>query len=180
MPRTGTVSLTSVLDTLGFRPALHNPWSFVEIAKCGSATDATIACRFDVLASAWPSAKFIYTIRALESWIPSIERHYGKYLPAQIEQDFSEPGREHMWAYRETMIRLFGSVRPTRQDFLVANRRHKHRVESFFRSAPERLLTIDITSSLPGLEKWARICGFLGVPVVEVPFPWLNRAVDDA
>jgi len=176
MPKTGTVSLTSALDTLGFRPALHNPWSHVEIARCGSATDATIAYRFEALASAWPDAKFIYTERPMSLWLASIVGHYGKYLPAQIEQGFTEPGKEHLWAYRETILSLFRSVRPSQPEFLAAYRRHDQRVRQYFRTRPERMLTIDITSDLPGPEKWARICAFLDVPVLEVPFPHLNRA----
>jgi hypothetical protein len=175
MPRTGTTSLTAALDTLGFTPALHNPYDVEAIARCGSATDLTIAWRFKPLALSWPEAKFIYTSRDVGPWLASIERHYVKHYMDVEALGPADPLYHPQWFQGEAIIQAFGQFRPRGREFLAGRRRHESTMRRFFRRQPGRLLEIDITADVPDTEKWGPICAFLDVPVPDLPFPRLNQ-----
>lgn len=175
LPRTGTTSLTAALDRLGFRPALHNPVGHAEIALCGSATDLTIAWRFDRLARLWPDARFVYTNRPLKPWLASSERHFTGSWPELRDLGYDRPEVAHHWAYHEAMLGMFGTLEFARDDWEYTWRTHAERVRHVFAECPWRLLWTDLTDGRPDAEKWTELANFLGVEAPDGPFPHENQ-----
>lgn len=175
LPKTGTNSLTAALDHLGFRPALHCPWSHAEIALCGSATDLPVAYRFKCLAHVWPDAKFIYTTRNIAEWLVSSERHFTVKWPVARERELVAEYAGG-WVLHEAMLGMFGTCEFNRNAWLEGYHRHDADVRAFFRDQPDRLLVIDVTRDSGGFVKWRALCRFLGCPMPHIEFPHENRS----
>ena len=90
LSRTGTKSLTLALNMLGFKVA-HYPddeitlkelmaekYNFSILNDFDGITDITVAPFYAQLDNLFPDSKFILTIRDKESWLRSVETHFGK------------------------------------------------------------------------------------------------------
>ena len=180
-PRTGTASLKLALEQLGFGPCHHmrevfmNPqsaslwvaaaegkpdWDTI-FANYQSTTDAP-ACNFwRELATYYPNAKVLLSVRDPEKWFESTQATV--LSPQMTGMQDGSPLKEF---FDKAVWRHLGA-RANDRDFMIALfNRH---IEEVKRQIPkERLLVFDAR------EGWAPLCKFLGVPVPETPFPQTN------
>ena len=189
--RTGTKSLKTALEMLGFAPCHHmaevganpNQLPYWQAAAAGEPVDwdAVFAgyraacdwpsCNFwRELAAHWPKAKVILTVRPEEKWWKSfcdtikITMDVRDYLP--------DPHRRGVATMAHKLIseRTFHAPLHDKQAALAAYRRRISEVKAEI--PPERLLVFDAA------EGWAPLCRFLGVPAPEAPYPHSNSSED--
>jgi len=179
--RTGTKSMQTALNMLGFGPCHHmvevfrHPESmalWVEAAKgrpnwdlifkdYNSMVDYPGAAHWKALAAYYPNAKVLHTVRDPDKWFESTQATIfaprstatepQAGLQAEFFASFMGPMHEHL-ADRAFMTDYF--------------RRHTEEVKATI--APERLLIYEVG------EGWGRLCKFLGVPVPDEPYPSEN------
>jgi Sulfotransferase domain len=169
--KTGTVSLHEALVILGYR-SLH--WGGPETRRAvrraleeGKPLLTYVSDEYDVFSDLedvtynfdladrqYPASKFILTTRALDDWLESRRRH--------VEWNQQQRARG---TYRGGWLEV--DIEGWTADY----REHDASVRSFFADRPNDLLVIDITAG----DGWRSLCGFLGRPIPDVPFPWRNR-----
>ncbi len=183
--RTGTLSLKKALEILGFGPCYHmqvllmRPWhwlfwwrvarekpvNWVRFFRKYRTTVDWPASRYaEELASLYPEAKLILTVRDPEAWYDStcrtlykMKKHFPWWFPNLVTgmQD------------RIIWDGIFGGRFADREHAIAVFREHTEQVKQLF--PPERLLVWQVEDG------WEPLCRFLGVPVPEgVPFPHLN------
>lgn len=179
--RTGTMSLKAALEQLGY-PCYHmvecfprgpEHWRLWE--QVGQSTPnwdaifegftATVdfpACTsYGALASYYPDAKVVLTVRAPEKWYTSVQntifqKEWIDFLPG------TDAG-----AYMKATIDDYFDGRMHDRDHLV--RRFNEHVSSVRENiAPERLLVFEVADG------WEPLCEFLELPVPDMPFPNVN------
>jgi tetratricopeptide (TPR) repeat protein len=133
---------------------------------------ATVANIYPVLADRYPNARFILTHRPLQDWQRSIaDHHRGEF------SDIGQIGRmvallaAHGHARRWYASRFRSYV--GQESYAAAYENHLAAVQAFFQGRPDRLLDFNAFEG----DGWDRLCGFLGRPVVNGPFPHENLAV---
>lgn len=114
---------------------------------------APVYRHFDVLDRQYPGSKFIYPDRDDESWVESRRKHV---LRNRIKQATGE------------IETNFLTVEP--EEWLRQKREHRERVERYFRSREADLLIINIVAG----DGYHALCPFLGLPVIDEPFPRKN------
>lgn len=180
LSRTGTNSLNSALETLGFR-SLHwpcdrvtqrelpeyfagqSPFAFSIANEHDGITDTPAALVFRELCVRFPKSRFVLTLREKEQWLRSCEQFFE-----------GPPVGDPPYVVYASLIRsrVYGRVTFERAAFEAAYERHVGEVRNWFRSrAPARLLEMDI----PAGQGWPELCGFLGEAHPETPFPHRNR-----
>jgi hypothetical protein len=179
LSRTGTTTLTVALRRLGYlaahwvNPVTGQMLAPEDAALFDAMTDGPVADAVEELADRHPDARFILTLRPAESWVRSLLAHMR---------------REHGVADAAALARLLASGAPLlhggrwaevyRRQLLVpgglpaAPAAHAARVRARFRHEPGRLLEFDLWQG----DGWAKLCGFLGLPVPAEPFPHANAA----
>lgn len=168
LSKTGTSSLTQALRLLGYRTR-HFPIEMValrggrlrlrleEAAVYECLTDTPVALFYRELDQRFPGAKFILTVRDVESWLRSCSVHFAK--PSW--------GR----TIDQLHIELYGTKSFDREAFAAAYAAHVSGVLEHFAQRPNDLLLLDIVKG----DGWEKLCAFLGTPVPGFPFPWANR-----
>jgi len=159
LSRTGTTSLNKALAILGY-DACHWPCSMAELERHEAVTDITVTCRFEDLDRKYPGSKFIYTIRDLDPWLRSCEKHWARL------KTLRGTGKIPPFA-EDAEIKLYGTLAFSREQLTASYKRHDSIVMSYFEGRERDLLTLDITSG----EGWEDLCAFLGKPIPKVPFP---------
>jgi hypothetical protein len=196
--RTGTLSLRTALETLGFGPCYHmmdvmadgrrvRQWLAIAhgaqadwdkiFAGYHSAVDWPVAAYWRVLADAFPHAKVVLTVRDPDAWYDSARSTIWRMR-------LDPPG-----GVRGAATHVLGTLSPDLRAFVnmtqatveqpifdgrLADREHAvavfghHVAEVQAALPPERLLTFDVT------EGWRPLCDFLGAPVPTRPFPRTN------
>ncbi|MFI4973965.1 MAG: sulfotransferase family protein [Caulobacterales bacterium] len=178
--RTGTKSMQTALNMLGFGPCHHmvevfmHPESMALWIEAGagrpdwdlifkdyqSMVDYPGAAYWREIAAHYPDAKVLHTVRDPDQWFESTQATIFAPGSAVDQQDspmapffnsFAAPFRPHMHD-RAFMTDYF--------------RRHTEEVKDAI--APERLLVYQVG------EGWDRLCRFLGVPVPAEPYPSEN------
>ena len=179
--RTGTESMKRALELLGFGPCYHMyeilpdkarfaHWLAVYNEGADPKWDETFegyratvdwpaAYFWRELAARYPDARILLTERDSESWYASMEN---TVLRMMRDPD----AHPHMaqalrWA-------VFGGEVDDKQHVIATYERHNEEVRAAF--GPDRLLTYQLGSG------WEPLCGFLGVPVPDRPFPKGNAA----
>ena len=183
--RTGTYSLKLAINQLGLGPChhmrdvLHNMpvqvplWAAAAQGQpdweaiyqgCQSAVDWPTAGFFRELNAAYPSARFILTLRSPESWVASFSDTIYKLLAGRDQA----PKEMQAWlAMAVTVIDKTGF--PAGLDaagLTVAFNAHNDAVKAAIPA--DRLLVYQVK------EGWAPLCAFLGAPVPADPFPRTN------
>jgi hypothetical protein len=179
--RTGTKSMQTALNMLGFGPCHHmvevflHPESmalWVEASQgrpnwdlifkdYHSMVDYPGAAYWRQIADHYPDAKVLHTVRDPDKWFESTQATiFSQASPAARVQEgpaaaffssFMGPMREHL------------NDRAWMTDYF---RRHTEEVKAAI--APERLLIYEVG------EGWERLCKWLGVPVPDAPYPSEN------
>ena len=163
--RTGTKSLAQALRSLGYRVAGPTGAQNPAIAERAVAMALALATEYDAfndnpwpllyqtLDATFPGSRFILTMRGEARWIQSAVAYFG------IEET---PMRR--WIYGP------GTPSGNEATYVARYRRHNAEVLEYFQGRDD-LLALD----LEGGRGWPELCGFLGVPVPNQPFPHLNR-----
>lgn len=189
--RTGTLSLQSALETLGFAKCYHMVEVFKnqshtklwEDANQGNLSDweqifkgyeATVdwpACTFyQELMARYPDAKVLLTTREFESWYKSaretiyeVSHGFPMNYAMRFAVMFRGPGRmASSIVWGRTFNYQFLDKAYAKQVFDAHIEEVKRVVP------PERLLVYNVKQG------WEPLCQFLGVPVPQMPFPHLN------
>lgn len=170
--KTGTTSLTEALRMLGLFSWHTAPWiigseyfksdvsaislDFSCMANYTAVSDLPVCALFRELDEAFPNSKFILTTRPAESWIESALSQ----LQNSIKQ-YGMMGPMARWAY--------GTDQIDRDLLLQRYNRHNQEVLEYFKGRSD-LLILDLAEG----NEWGKLCGFLGLPVPDMPFPRLN------
>lgn len=186
--RTGTLSLKTALEQLGFGPCHHmeevfkNPeqvphWQAIAAGPpvdwhrvfegYVAQVDWPGAHVWRPLVAAFPEAKVVLSVRPEESWWKSYSQTIGKFFAHRTEL----PLPPHIAAMAEAAYELIG-----RQTFdgrdgdrEVAIAAFRRRIDDVRAAVPpERLLVFDVAQG------WEPLCAFLEVPVPATPFPRTN------
>ncbi len=185
--RTGTLSLKTALEMLGFDPCYHmlevmqnpdhipvwnriaagDPFDWEEVFATYRATTDWPACHFYAeLAERYPDAKVVLSTRDPEKWYASMEKTLLKGM-RETGTDSALPKDNPMY---------FGSVIISQGDFagdlskdnvIASFERHNAEVQRVI--PPERLLVFQSGNG------WEPLCDFLGVPVPDEPYPQTNE-----
>jgi hypothetical protein len=186
--RTGTLSLKSALEQLGFAPCFHGldasrndleqllgavnrtpiDWTRV-FSGYRAAVDVPAYWIYRELAQQHPAAKVILTVREPQSWYEStralVHSHGAMALGPQalaLRQGLRE----------KILAGAFGTAvaqmarHEDRDSRIAAFERHNAEVRSLIPA--DRLLVFDVRQG------WEPLCEFLAVPLPDTPFPRLN------
>lgn len=181
MGRTGTASLKVALEALGIGRCYHmsevlknteciNDWINVaegnvdwdKIFKEYSATVDNPGCNYwKELASYYPDAKVILTVRDANSWFESTNEtiHSVEFAGFIKNTPFGEMIQKTIWDVLENRMQ----DREYMVDFF-----EKRSAEIMNSIAPERLLVYQVSDG------WGPLCEFLDVPVPNFDFPRIN------
>ena len=177
LSKTGTTSLASALDILGWQTA-HFPQSDYQCdyRGCGFRPVRCAERRprlglFESLYAAYPNALFVCTERPLESWEASVRGHRirtrGTDEPPDLDRIAAVEGPDSPWTARLPIHDLIW-----RQPDLASVHAHwAARVEAFFADKPGKLLRFSVFEG----HGWAELCGFLDLPLPEQAFPHANK-----
>ncbi len=171
------MSLSKALTMLGI-PTIHNPHDEVterelrqgnyRLAVCTryqGVVDIPVAPYFPQLDTAYPQSKFILTVRDVESWLASVQKHW---------QWQEQAGRDSFVEFIHAAV--YGAIEFNEERYRYVFDTHRRNIEHYFRERPDDLLVIDI----PAGDAWESLCPFLGVPVPNAPFPHANTRDDIA
>lgn len=181
--RTGTMSLQSALNLLGFGPCHHmrevfaHPETMALWTAAGegradwesifrgyrSAVDYPTAAYWREVTACYPDARVIHTIRDPDAWFDSTQATiFGRDGPPAraltSDGTLGDFFRSFMREFRDHM-----HDRAFMTDYFC---RHTEAVRAAIR--PERLLIYEVKDG------WEPLCRFLGVPVPDQPFPSQN------
>jgi hypothetical protein len=181
--RTGTMTLKTALEMLGFAPCHHMVEVFAHMAEQapfwlaaarGEAVDwdkglagyrASVdwpsAHFYRQLAAHYPDAKVILSRRDPQRWFESMSETILKSMAMQPE------GGDHPMQFARMIVveqTLGGDL--SAENVMAAFERHNAEVIASI--APERLLVFEAAQG------WEPLCAFLKVPVPDAPFPRTN------
>jgi hypothetical protein len=186
--RTGTLSLKSALEMLGFGPCYHMmeaarrpdhiaSWHRLAFGSpidwdalfhdFHSTVDWPSARWWRELAAHYPEAKVLLSVRDPEAWYNSVTNTI--YQAMKIQPPASAP--EH-FRLQSAMVRkaileaTFDNRFEDKAHAIAVFKRHNQEVRDAI--APARLLVFEVR------EGWAPLCDFLKVPIPAQPFPRLN------
>lgn len=185
LPRTATWSQKLALEQLGFGPCYHmsealehpDHWPLWETAAgggpvdwrtifegWGSTTDAPGCHFYQELAAYYPDAKVVLSVRDPERWFASTQN---TILSGDVAGFHGARGSL-------AMVEAVGWGTDPRlhdRDYML-DRYHRH-IEEVQRAIPaDRLLVYDVSQG------WEPLCGFLGRPIPDAPFPQVNSTDD--
>jgi hypothetical protein len=179
--RTGTKSMQTALNLLGFGPCHHMVEVFAQpesmqlwidanegrpnwdliFKDYQSMVDYPGAAHWQAIAHHYPDAKVLHTVRDPDKWFDSTQ--------ATIFAPQSHPRTEGDSVQSRFFASFMGPLgeRINDRGFMTEHfRRHTEAVKAAI--APERLLVYEVG------EGWERLCKFLGVPVPSEPYPSEN------
>ena len=191
--RTGTLSLKTALETLGFGPCYHmyemlqhvdhaTSWRraaegevdglHTALASYRSTVDWPGCAFWRELVAEFPSAPVVLSVRPSARWYASFRETVGAVLAAgQVEDPSTVPPEfSDVVAVRDGIVRdrSFGPQFDLEDEAAVMAAYHAHNQAVRTELPADRLLEFDVA------EGWAPLCRFLDVPVPDVPFPRAN------
>jgi hypothetical protein len=181
--RTGTKSLQTALEMLGFGPCHHMTEVFAHpesqalwiaagagkpdwdaiFAGYNAAVDYPSAHYWRQIAAHYPDAKVVHTLRDPDIWFDSTQATI--FAPDSLA---TKPGP--MTPFFASFMSAFGERLHDRAFMTDYFRRHNEMVKRTI--APQRLLIYEAGQG------WEPLCAFLKVPVPDVPFPAQNSRAD--
>lgn len=166
LSKTGTNSLTSALNMLGYK-AVH--WHYTKgvfdyhgddihihyekFTDYDAFADTPIARIYKELDKKYPGSKFILTLRDRSKWLESFRSQFENGVADEFESKL------HM--------DLYGTDRYDPQICAAAFDSHTRDVRQYFEGREDSLLTMDITQG----DGWDCLCTFLDRPVPDDDFP---------
>lgn len=185
--RTGTLTLKTALERLGFGPCHHMLevfgdierqaplWNRAALGDLGaldeiyapyrSTVDWPGAYFYATLAERYPQAKVILSLRDPQRWYESMSETILKSM-AQMGLSESVP-EDHPFRFGGLIIpQNTFNFDFSRENVIAVFNRHNAEVQS--RIPTERLLVFEAAQG------WEPLCAFLGVPAPDEPFPRVN------
>ncbi|SDX91813.1 hypothetical protein SAMN05444336_1134 [Albimonas donghaensis] len=170
--KTGTTSLGLAMSQLGLRVAGYREFRglatredldwpqvealAVELAETHDAfKDTPWPVLYRMLDARYPGSRFILVTRDPQAWIRSAARDFADHPNAIHQLIYGSPyplGHEAAW--------------------LARYERHNREVRDHFADRPGDFLEIETGST----GSWEQLCGFLGLPVPDRPWPHANTA----
>jgi hypothetical protein len=180
MHKTATTSLHTALQILGFKSGhwQNAHWAkaiWREMNQSGKSptlerfyalSDLPIPMMFKKLDAAYPGSKFILTTRDEWSWLTSVRKHWNPNINQHRAAWDTDPFSHRVHAM------LYGRRDFDPTTFLERYRRHNAEVLEHFKDRPGDLLVMPMDNG----GSWPALCGFLGVPVPETPYPVVGAA----
>ena len=189
LPRTGTASLVVALEYLLGGSCYHmsvipgHPFNLGagwDLALAGgtpdwdelldgfiAAVDWPASMFWRELSEAYPDALVLLSIREdAETWWHSCDETFLPFARMALAPDWNEGRGLSNLLERFTASRQWDDA----GKMITAYERHNTQVRKAI--PPERLLVWDASQG------WEPICRALGLPVAEIPFPWVNRRSD--
>ena len=191
--RTGTLSLKVALEKLGFGPCHHmkevvenqDQTEWFHRASKGekvdwhkvfeeyqSAVDWPAVAYYQELADEFPNAKIILGIRDTDAWYQSVKETIYTVIPnfpKWIRLVLPRANKALDMINRTVWIGEFSGRFEDKEFAVDVFNKHIELVRTVF--PEERLL---IHSAKDG---WQPLCDFLGVPVPDGPYPWVNESI---
>jgi hypothetical protein len=186
--RTGTLSLKTALERLGFGPCYHMMEVFPRpehiamwhrlafenqidwdalFAGFSAAVDWPAARWWREIAAHYPEAKVLLSVRDPEAWYKSMTDTIYQPMKSPAPDDAPELLRLQNEMVRKAILgETFDNRFEDKAHALEVFKRHTQEVRDAI--APARLLVFDVR------EGWAPLCRFLDVPIPGEPFPRLN------
>jgi hypothetical protein len=185
--RTGTLSLKKALERLGFAPCYHmfevverpdhiQRWHRLAFERAmdwetlfsdfQSTVDWPAARFWHQLASDYPDAKVLLSVRDPEDWYKSMSSTIFEALQMPIPAQGSEAQRQQMEMARKLVLQDTFGGNVNRDHAIKVFNRHNETVKSAFDTS--RLLVFDVRKG------WEPLCHFLGVQIPDEAFPRLN------
>jgi hypothetical protein len=189
--RNGTLSLKHALERLGFSKCYHmlelnqekdedlawlalsrgEPVDFDKLFEGYQASVDWPSCNFWREQMAWyPEAKVILSERDPDRWYESI---MNTIYPASLKfRDSDDPmmRRRSEMVFAVVWDGLFGGRMDDKAHVIDVYLKHNQQVKD--EVPPEKLLVFESSQG------WAPLCGFLGVPVPDEPYPRVNTTED--
>jgi Sulfotransferase domain len=186
--RTGTLSLKSALEKLGFGPCYHMMEVFPRpdhvamwhrlafenqidwdalLAGFQAAVDWPAARWWREIAAYYPDAKVLLSVRDPEAWYKSMIETIYQPMKATAPDDAPNLMRLQNQMVRKAVLNeTFDNRFEDKAHALEVFDRHTQEVRQAI--TPSRLLVFDVRQG------WEPLCRFLDVPIPEEPFPRLN------
>ncbi len=142
-------------------PASHylGPDDWNRIEEYRFADDLPVPARFEELDQRFDDAKFIYTVRYMDTWLASCE-----YLVSHLKKFGDWP--EWMTDYH---VEMYGTPYFDRELFRRAYHRHDEHVRDYFSGRLDDLLIMNIVQG----DGWEKLIPFVGLE--NTKFPHINR-----
>ncbi len=175
LSRTGTTSLNSALNQLGYHavhwlnPITRNLLSQDDYVLFDAFSDINASQHFEWLYHTFPNSKFVLTTRDVTPWTTSVTSHYRRLHEMENLADLSEVSAKKRFAHRAGS--MDANLYAHHASWAEAHDAYHSRVADFFASKPShRLVQMDITKG----EGWDVLCPFLDVARPDGDFPSLN------
>lgn len=177
LSRTGTRSLTSALQVLGYdcshypidedtyTELSHAQYDLTLLKYYDGLTDITTAPFYREFDKLYPGSKFILTVREKEGWLRSCAHHWFN-RPAFKETDDPDD-LVHLRMRQFLRSAVYGCYNFDPKRFSDVYDRYVREVMEFFKDRPEDLLILDVCSG----EGFEKLAPFLDRPVPSEPFP---------
>ncbi|MEW6405157.1 MAG: sulfotransferase family protein [Chloroflexota bacterium] len=163
LSKTGTTSLASALEMLGYK-SIHAR-SADEIETHEASTDVPVAARYRQLDKLYPGSRFILTVRDVDSWVESCRKHFNNYSPYRINN--VKLAAEYGFCRGV----LYGIDHFDPDVFRAAYQRHTEGAREYFRDRPNDCLELNIIAG----EGFDKLCPFLSKPTLQATFPKANE-----
>lgn len=162
LSRTGNKSLGNALKILGYNPIKY-PKAIDDLGTTyNAAVDITVIAWFDELDAKFPDAKWILTIREMESWLNSCEKWFSRPL-----EQYSAYKQDYLRHYRHL---VYGADSFDRELWSTVYQQHVERVKHKFQDRPHQLLIMNICEG----ESWEKLCSFVGKAIPSEAFPSIS------
>ena len=182
LTRTGTTTLAAALTALGMN-TLHWTNSLTcelisddDLHLFDAFTDTPVCTAFEKYYYMFPASKFIYTMRPLDSWIDSMNRHWRRALGICEFSEFQRQlGTPHTFRFGSEFCRIQRVLYLNHAELRQANEAYDQRVRRFFSDKPkDRFLAFNVFEG----HGWRELCEFLGSKAPALPFPCENTSAD--
>lgn len=162
LTHTGKNSVDAALTGLGYscKHYPHPNLVMQEAEKYDALSDTPVIPYMEQLDRKHPDAKFILTVREIESWLKSCEAHWHRRWRLNKIKKLNR-------------LRVYGTITYNVDVFRQVYIEHEARVRKLFRGRKGKLLVLNVCAG----EGYEKLCPFLGLPVKDEPFPHVNRRV---
>ena len=177
LSKTATSSLDVALRILGLRtvhwlnPLTETLLSESDLFLFDGFSDIVVSWRFESLYTTFPNARFIYTTRDMAEWVRSITAHYERGHGISMPRDLAGAGFRERFDGAAGMAEM--NLYARHESWEAAYAEFDRRVRHFFADKPaDKWLEMAVCDG----EGWEKLCGFLGTPMPDRPFPSTNAA----
>ncbi|MBV6644204.1 MAG: hypothetical protein KI790_02070 [Cyclobacteriaceae bacterium] len=152
LSKTGTTSLAVAMRQIGFK-VKHNPKNPYDLESAQFCNDILVSQLFKYLDKSYPNSKFIYTVRDMNSWLESCQKHFGHKMTLQ-----------DIFFYKALKFE-----RDTWKEFYL---RFDEEVKEYFEHRSQDLLILNLSDES---DPWEKILTFLNLDVDSSTLPEFPR-----